>query len=844
MTNVLELLIVEDAEQDAALMIRELKKGGLDPHSTRVASAKALRDALGKQRWDLVLADFELPSFDAFAALQIVREADAELPCIVVSGRVGEEVAVQAMRAGAQDFVPKDRLLRLAPVALRELKDAEGRRAQARDARRIAAQHATAALLAGGRPIRESVRDLLGTIAEHLGWKVAALWEWDERERMLRCVATWGEAPALMAEARELALSVEVDLPGRVVETRAPVWVEDYALDPALPRAAAARRDGLRGACAVPIKVDGALTSVLALFSGSVEKEDPGTLSALDTLASQIGQALARERALEALRESEARKAAVLETALDAVVTIDHRGRILEFNPAAERIFGYAKQEAIGKEMAELLIPSSLRDAHRRGLARYLTTGEGPMLGQRVELPALRKDGSEFPAEIAITRVSTSGSPVFTGFVRDMTKSVALIGALQAAEARQRVLAEVGAALVQSLDHATALPRVAALLARELCDWCAIHLVDESGGLSQAAAAHREPAKTPVIEQLWRRRPPSPECEVGPARVTRTGSAQVITQLRDADLARIARDDEEKRLLAELGAGSYLGVPLLARGATLGALSLVREPGHRAFGPEDRELAGEIARRCATAIDNALLYREAQESLRARDDFLVLAAHELSTPLTPLRMRVQELSRIVDQRAHDCPASERLSEEVRAIDRSSRRLAELVDRLLDVSRVTVGKLALERERFDAIALVREVVAQLGDELERAGSRVTLSVPERAVMVLWDRRRIQVALHNLLSNAVKFGPGRPIEVSLSEEGDDVHVAVSDQGPGLTPEDRGRLFERFARIAPVRQYGGFGLGLWIVRQIAEEHGGRVEVWSEPGEGARFGLTLPRE
>src|SRR5690606_14868774 len=127
-----------------------------------------------------------------------------------------------------------------------------------------------------------------------------------------------------------------------------------------------------------------------------------------------------------------------------------------------------------------------------------------------------------------------------------------------------------------------------------------------------------------------------------------------------------------------------------------------------------------------------------------------------------------------------------------------------VDRLLDVSRVTVGKLALERERFDAVALVRQVVTQLAEELERAGSRVTFSVPDHPVPVLWDRRRIQVALHNLLSNALKFGPGRPIEVSVREQDEEVHMAVSDQGPGLTPEDRGRLFERFARVAPVRQY----------------------------------------
>jgi len=842
----IEVLIVEDAEQDAALMIRELKKAGLDPQPTRVASAAALREALAKKRWDLVLADFELPSFDAFAALEIVREADPELPCIVVSGRVGEEVAVEAMRAGAQDFVPKDRLLRLAPVVQRELKDAEGRRAQARDARRVAAQHAIAALLASGRPMRECMPEILRTILEHSGWNAAVLWEWHVQERILRCSAASGDAPELIARSRALSLHAGVDLAGRVIESGEPVWLTDYALDTASPRASAASADGLHTGVAVPVPIGGSICCVLEVFSRAVYEMDAGSISALDTLASQIGQAMGRERAVEALRESEARKAAVLDAALDAVVSIDHRGRVLEFNPAAERMFGYSKDEAIGHDMADLIIPSSLRDAHRRGLARYLTTGEGPMLGRRVELPGKRKDGSEFPAEIVITRVGWKGDPTFTGFVRDMTQSVALFRALQAAEARQRVLAEVGAALVQSLDHSTALPRVAVLLADELCDWCAVHLFDDKGSLAQVAAAHRLPAKTALIEELWKRRPPSPDSELGPARVTRTAIAQLTADVTAADLDRIARDDEELRLLGELGTGSYIGVPLIARGATLGALSLFREPGHRAFGPEDFELATEIARRAATAIDNALLYREAQESLRARDDFLALAAHELSTPLAPLRMRVQELSRLITERCGDGAAMAHVEENVRAIDRSSKRLAELVDRLLDVSRVTVGRVELTRERFDVVALAREVVESLGEELDRVGSAIDWRVPDEPVMVVWDRRRIQVALHNLLSNAIKFGPGRPIEVSvaLSEDGAEVQIAVRDQGPGLTREDRGRLFERFARVAPVRQYGGFGLGLWIVRQIAEEHGGRVEVWSEPGEGARFGLTLPRE
>lgn len=832
-----EVLIVEDSKQDAALMIRELKKGGLDPHATRVASSKDLREALVRRRWDLVLADFELPSFDAFAALEIIRAADAELPCIVVSGRIGEEIAVEAMRAGAQDFVPKDRLLRLAPVVHRELKDAEGRRAQALDAKRLAAQHAISALLASGESTSAILDDALAAFGATLGWAFAAFWEWDPQERRLRCVATWGEASAFTKATRDTVLHPGVDLPGQCFERRAPVQNEDYAIEPTLPRAAAAGRDDLHGALATPVPVGEELCCIIEVLRTRAGPIEPEIVATMDTLGSQIGQAIGRERVLLALRESEARKAAVLDASLDAVITIDHRGRILEFNPAAERIFGYGHAEALGKEMAELIIPATLRDAHRRGLARYLATGEGPLLSRRVELPAVRQDGSEFPAEIVITRVDTSGAPVFTGFVRDMTQSVKLFDAVQTAEARQRLLAEVGATLVESLDHVTVLPRLAVLLTTEFADWCTIHVIDEGGVLTRVASAHRLSHKSSLLERLWRH-PERPDA--GPAHVTRTGAAQRIWQVSDEDLSHLASDEAEVVLLRELSLGSYLGVPLTVRDATLGALSIGREKGQRPFSEDEVELTTEIARRCATALDNARLYREVQDSLRARDDFLALAAHELSTPLTPLRMRVQELSQTVGECA---PASDQLERNVQAIDRASRRLVELVDRLLDVSRVTVGKVALERTRFDLVALARDVVSQLGDELERAGSKVTWRVPSAPVSVHWDRRRIRVALNNLLSNAMKFGPGQPIEISVEASDDEVEIAVRDRGPGLTPEDRGRLFERFARIAPVRHYGGFGLGLWIVRQIAEEHGGRVEVSSEPGEGARFGMTLPR-
>lgn len=843
MSGALDVLVIEDSEKDAALILRELRKSGRTISARRVATAKALARALAARRWDLVLADFELPGFDGFAALELVRRSDGDVPCVVVSGRIGEEVAVEAMRAGAADFVPKDRLGRLVPVVERELRDTELRRERAREKRRRAAQQAVGALLAEGRSVHEVVAEALGPIARSVELDLAALFRWSPRERVLRCETTWSAdpRPTLEAELRARALPAGAGLPGRALETGEAQWLSDLALERSCPEAIAAERDGLRSAVAVPIPAGDEPCCVIELFSARPRERDEELIDTLREVAWQLAQALGRERALGALRESEAHKAAVIEGSLDGIVTADDRGRIVELNPAAERMFGYTLAEVRGKDLADVLLPASLREAHRRAIARFLATGQTTLLGRRMELPGLRRDGTEFPAEVSIARVDRSGRPLFTMFVRDVTESARLLSALQRAEARQRVLADVGAALVESLDQVAVLPRVAVLLTNEVADWCAVHVVAD-GRLEQAAASHRLPEKTPQIEELWRRRPPVAECEVGPARVVQDTRAQRLERVTPEDIARIARDEEEARRIEELGAGSYLAVPLLARAEAVGALTLVREPGRAGFVEDDLDLLMEIGRRCAIAIENARLYREVQESLRARDDFIMIAAHELATPLTPLRMRAQELARVLADHQGGAVPAERVAGSARAIDRSSRRLADLVERLLDVSRVTVGRIALERTRFDLVELAREVVGELADELERAGSRVEWSVPSEPVEGEWDRRRLAIGLRSLLSNALKFGGGLPITVSIRCEGERVHVSVRDEGPGLSVAEVSRLFERFARPAPLSEYGGFGLGLWIVRRIAEEHGGSVEVLTSPGQGACFGFVLP--
>lgn len=650
MSGPVNVLLIEDSDKDAALIVRELHKAGIDVVAERVDSRQTLERALSARRWDIVLADHEMPSFDAFRALEIVRGSDPEVSYIVVSGTIGEDLAVNVMRAGAHDYVLKDRLARLGPVVKRELLEADMRRERA--------------------------------------------------------------------------------------------------------------------------------------------------------------------RAIEALRDSEARKAAILETALDAVVTMDHHGDIVDVNAAAERMFGYRQLDMVGKEMAELIIPPSLRRAHRQGLSRYLATGEGTALERRLELPAMRRDGSEFPAEIAITRIARSEPPMFTGFIRDVTER-------RRQEASERLLAETGAMLVKSLDCSAMLQGIAELVAGHIADWCEIELVDQRGELRRMAAAGRTAAGRA-----------GPELEP----IVQVPRSVPVRAVREATPA-LGSD-------GAVGGGSYLTVPLIVRGKSIGAMTLMRAAGERCYGPEDVDLLEELAARCATAVDNATLLAQVRESVRVRDEFIAIAAHELRTPLTPLRMQAEALATKVESRRTDELTPERLATPVRHMIRSVERLVALVERLLDFSQMTVGGSRLELEEQDLVALAVEVVHELASDLGRVGSTVVWNTPRGPVVGRWDRRRVKLAVRNLLANAMKFAPGKQIEVSVSlDESSHARLAVRDRGPGLGREEQAQIFERYERPAPLWHYGGFGLGLWIVRQVAREHGGYVELWSEPGDGAEFTLVLPR-
>jgi PAS domain S-box-containing protein len=231
---------------------------------------------------------------------------------------------------------------------------------------------------------------------------------------------------------------------------------------------------------------------------------------------------------------------------------------------------------------------------------------------------------------------------------------------------------------------------------------------------------------------------------------------------------------------------------------------------------------------------------ELKEAVRLRDEFLSVASHELKTPLTPLNLRLQSLARALAAES-DSALPSRFGKEVEVMRRQVKRLSDLVNDLLDVSRISTGRMRLQLEEVDLAEVAREVTARFHPEAERAGCRLELQVPG-AVRGRWDRLRLEQVLANLLSNAVKYGAGKPVHIHVEQGAGRVRLVVRDEGIGIAPEALGRIFNRYERAVSERHYGGLGLGLYVTRQILEAMGGRVMAESAPGQGATFTVELP--
>jgi PAS domain S-box-containing protein len=541
--------------------------------------------------------------------------------------------------------------------------------------------------------------------------------------------------------------------------------------------------------------------------------------------------------------------AAIVQSSTDTIFSKTLDGTITSWNRAAERMYGYMAEEVIGKPVT-ILVPHDLPDEVPQILARVAR-------GERIEhyeTRRLRKDGSELNVSISVSPIRNTDREIIGAatIARDITEQVRMEaerGRLLEGERRARNAAEwakerlsfiaaASAVLGTSLDVESTLTNLAWLAVPKVADFCTVLIADEHGVLRRLVAAHVDPDRIALAEELERRYPPTPDS--GTYRILTTGEPDMVESITDQMLERSARDPEHLQLMRQLQIGSYISAPLVARGRILGVISLVMAESGRHYSSEDLSLVMDLARRAGTAVDNARLYTEAQEALRLREEFLSIASHELRTPLTALQLQVQLLRRQAG--ANGSIPADLSSHILEGIERQVKRLGRLTNDLLDVSRIAAGRFELDTSQFDLGILVDEVVARFEDEVSAAGSSVEVRhaapAPGR-----WDRHRLDQVLANLLSNAVKYGSGRPIRIHVDADATTAYLRVSDGGPGIAKENLIRIFDRFERVETVSRTAGLGLGLFIARQIVEAHGGTIRAESVPDTGSTFVVELPR-
>jgi len=525
----------------------------------------------------------------------------------------------------------------------------------------------------------------------------------------------------------------------------------------------------------------------------------------------------------------------VIETVGALVVVLDREGRILRWNTACEAATGYERAEVLGKPFWFLVLPEE-RDAVSAMFERLLAKD---FPNQHENHWVTRRGDRRLIAWSNTALLDAKGevvAVVATGL--DITDRTRAEDALRRQAARLEALAEASRVFASGLDYQTTLDTVARRLSELIGDGALIRVVSPDGEwLLPVAVYHPSPERAALRRRML---------VVAPQRTTEGLTARVISSGHSIRIAHVTHEFVHNEMKPEYwpyleGVSSLMMAPLTQRRQVIGHITLMRDGGGPAYTHEDETLLEDLAHRAAQAIENARLYGDAQAAVAARDEFLSIASHELRTPLTALRLALENMRRVSSREAIERLPPQYVERVLATAERQGQRLEKLVSALLDVSRIHMGRLELDVEEVDLAAVVAEAGAQLEDEAAQTGS--TISIHGEGVHGYWDRLRVSQVVTNLLSNAVKYGGGKPVEVEFGARDTRAFLVVRDHGIGIDAVDQPQIFERFERAVSSRNYGGLGLGLYIVKRIVEAHGGTIRVESTPGEGAAFFVELPQ-
>jgi PAS domain S-box-containing protein len=550
-----------------------------------------------------------------------------------------------------------------------------------------------------------------------------------------------------------------------------------------------------------------------------------------------------RSRARELARVSEQFDFlhAVTENLSEGIYALDAEGRLTFMNQAAARMLGWSQEELLGKHVHPVI--------HARSPDGRLISGEAwPMLAVlRTGRP--HRDDEEYLTgkDASLLPVSCTSSPIWKdGRVAGLVLSFQDFSA-------HRFLAHASRLLEDSSDPDAMLKSVARLAASNLGNWCTVVLLDSAERPRVVAVETSDPDKAQVARDLLEtarnlgrpsdssykpdRYPIDLSAAHGMGRVLRTGESELLHQVGDsagAVNAAPARED----LLAGVEVESFMGLPMRARERLVGAIGLAVAGSTRRFGEHDLAVGEELARRCALAVDNAQLYRSAQEGERVREEALAVVSHDLRGPLTNILM----MSKTLEKLAPEGPPGDAARSGSHVVIRCATRMTRLVDDLQDFASIEAGQLSVVRAPHAPDSIAREAIEAFQPMAEASGVLLAEDFTPGGLAVECDRDRILQVLSNLLSNAIHASPrDATVTVSVAEDAGQAVFSVKDTGPGIRPDELQDIFDRYRR-GRSSNYKGAGLGLAIARKIVELHGGRIWAESTLGRGSAFRFRLP--
>jgi PAS domain S-box-containing protein len=568
--------------------------------------------------------------------------------------------------------------------------------------------------------------------------------------------------------------------------------------------------------------------TVLIAKDGGERPIDDSAAPIRDDQGRLYGAVLVFRDATEQRAAAEARErlAAIVESSNDAIIAENTSGVITSWNKAAEQLFGYTAEEAIGKSI-RFIVPPELREQVAEKMEKLRQGAKADF----IDTIRLRKGGQRI-------EVSSHISPIRNkeGEVIGAAKVAHDISDRKRTERTLRFLADTSAELATLVDYQSTMQRIARLAVPFFADWCIVDMIDAKGRIERVAHAHADRAKEPLLKEYVERYPLDWNSSALSVRALRSGKPELISEAPAAFLDKLAADARHRELLDQLDPRSALSVPIQIRGTAVGTLNFVTSDSGRRYSAADVELATELAGRSAVAIENAHLYRDLKEAHRQKDDFLAMLAHELRNPISAIQY-ANEIARIAG------PSEFQASD---VIDRQVQHLVHLIDDLLDVSRITRGKIELRREHVDAATILQRAAATAEPVVKSRKHTLVVEAPSGPLPLFVDPTRAEQILVNLLINAAKYTPeGGQITAAAFAADGFAEFKIKDTGLGIPEPMLHRVFELFTQVNPSldRSHGGLGIGLTVVRKLAELHGGSVSATSEgPGRGSEFTVRLP--